>query len=490
MKKVKLLPVSLVFLLMATQLLKARTTSTEPKALHVGAAKSKITPPIGSIMGNSYGMTVAKGVHDDLYARTLVFEQGGVKAAFIALDLISIPHEIIVKTRALIERSTGIPATNIIMAAIHAHAGPQLNPLFWKAIGGLPEQKSQQYHHDLPEMITKSVQLAEAELQPARLSVGTIQENTVNFNRRFFMDDGTFRTNPGRMNPKIVRPAGPVDPDISLVYFESLDSMPIALLVNFALHPAIVGGDQFSADFPGVVCEQLAKVKGEEMVTVYTNGTSGNINHIDVTKPNQLEGFEESRRIGSILAGKVLEKLPSLRPIEVGNLQVGGNIVGIPVPAVQANEVKWARDIFTRLNPDSSPFSDIVKAWRLLDLFELEGGDKARHASTTTIPLIKGSRELQSQVQAITLGNELALVGFPGDSFVELGLAIKQNSPFPFTVVSEQSGNGTISYVPNRKAFPEGGYEVESARFSPGGAEKLVDASVQMLIELFPNKIK
>jgi hypothetical protein len=60
----------------------------------------------------------------------------------------------------------------------------------------------------------------------------------------------------------------------------------------------------------------------------------------------------------------------------------------------------------------------------------------------------------------LTLGDELALVGFPGDAFDELGLNIKLNSPFPFTIVNEQSGNGTLSYVPNRKAFPEGAYEV------------------------------
>ncbi len=489
MKKIKLLLVSLVFLLMAAPLLKAQTRSNESETLQVGAAKNKITAPVGSIMGNSYGMTIAKGVHDDLYARTLVFNQKGVKAAFIAVDLISIPHEIIMKTRELIAQTTGIPANNIIMAAIHAHAGPQLNPLFWEAIGGLPKKKSQAYHKSLPGMIAKSVQVAESKLQPARLSVGTVQEKTVNFNRRFFMDDGTFRTNPGRMNPKIVRPSGTVDPDISMVYVESLDAKPLALLVNFALHPAIVGGDHFSADFPGVVCEQLAKVKGEEMVTVYTNGTSGNVNHIDVAQQDQLEGFEESRRVGTILAGKVLGALPSLRPIAVDQLQVRGETVEIPVPVVKDEEVKWAQEVFAQLGKQASPpFSDIVKAWRLLDIFEPKWDLQARHASTTTIPMVKNRRALESEVQAIALGNELALVGFPGDSFVELGLTIKQNSPFPFTVVSEQSGNGTISYMPNRKAFPEGGYEVESARFSPGGAEKLVDATVQALIKLFPYK--
>jgi hypothetical protein len=83
------------------------------------------------------------------------------------------------------------------------------------------------------------------------------------------------------------------------------------------------------------------------------------------------------------------------------------------------------------------------------------------------------------------MGDDLAWVGMPGDAFVELGLAVKQNSPFRQTVVSEQSGSGAISYVPNRKAFPEGAYEVISARFAAGGGEILSEAAIKLLIEMF-----
>jgi hypothetical protein len=88
-------------------------------------------------------------------------------------------------------------------------------------------------------------------------------------------------------------------------------------------------------------------------------------------------------------------------------------------------------------------------------------------------------------VQAITLGDDLAWAGMPGDAFVELGLAIKQNSPFRQTIVSEQPGSGAISYVPNRKAFPEGAYEVISAPFAPGGGELLSEAAIKLLIEIY-----
>ena len=116
---------------------------------------------------------------------------------------------------------------------------------------------------------------------------------------------------------------------------------------------------------------------------------------------------------------------------------------------------------------DPPVFHDVVRAWKVLDVAALDGGP------------------LNTEVQAITMGDGLAWVGMPGDAFVELGLAVKQNSPYLLTVVSEQSGSGSISYVPNRKAFPEGAYEVISARFQPGGGELLAEAAIQLLIDMY-----
>ena len=171
-----------------------------------------------------------------------------------------------------------------------------MNPLFWEAVGGLPKQKSEAYVKALPEMIVESVLLADDKLQAVRVSTGTVQEHGVNHNRRFLMKDGTFRMNPGRLNPNNVRSAGPVDPDLSVIKFESLDAKPVAILANFALHVAVVGGNCFTADFPAKVSELVTQAQGEEVVTIFTNGTSGNINHIDVMQSDQLNAYEESAR--------------------------------------------------------------------------------------------------------------------------------------------------------------------------------------------------
>ena len=81
------------------------------------------------------------------------------------------------------------------------------------------------------------------------------------------------------------------------------------------------------------------------------------------------------------------------------------------------------------------------------------------------------------EVQVITLGQQLALVSLPGEVFVELGLSIKQASPFAYTMIAELA-NGSIGYIPNKPAYAEGNYEVVSARCAEGAGELLVTAAV------------
>jgi hypothetical protein len=77
----------------------------------------------------------------------------------------------------------------------------------------------------------------------------------------------------------------------------------------------------------------------------------------------------------------------------------------------------------------------------------------------------------------------VAIVGLPGEIFVELGLAIKRASPFATTLVVELC-NDDPAYVPTRKAFSEGSYETVNSLVAPGGGEMLVETAVRLLQEL------
>lgn len=85
------------------------------------------------------------------------------------------------------------------------------------------------------------------------------------------------------------------------------------------------------------------------------------------------------------------------------------------------------------------------------------------------------------------MGKDLAFVALPGEIFVEHGKAIKLASPFRYTVIVELA-NGSLGYVPDRRAYPQGAYEVISSRVASGSGEAMAQAAVDMLIAAYRSR--
>ncbi len=86
-------------------------------------------------------------------------------------------------------------------------------------------------------------------------------------------------------------------------------------------------------------------------------------------------------------------------------------------------------------------------------------------------------------MQVFRISDEVAVVGLPGEVFVDIGLAIKKASPFPTTLVIELCQDDP-AYIPTQKAFAEGSYETVNSRIAPGGGEKMTEAAIRLLKEL------
>jgi neutral ceramidase len=436
--------------------------------LLVGASAVKITPPVGSAMAGYFHNRGAEAVHDDLYAKSLVIEKDGVRAALVVCDLISIPRDVTEQVRAIVARDPGIRGSNVMISATHAHTGPVMasEADAYNLPAGMRKIASE-YSQSLPGKIVESIRMATKNMQSARISAAAGTENTLAFNRRFFMKDGTVGWNPGKKNPAILRPTGPVDPEVPVVYFESNEGRPVATYVNFTMHLDTVGGLEFSADYPYTLARLLAAVKGPEMVTIFSIGTAGNINHIDVGDPGPQSGHYEAARIGTVLAAEVLKTCRHLQPVAADRIQGKNEVIKLPLPSVTPADVQWAREIRAKFGkPDAAPFMDQVRADKFMAVSARQG------------------KPIEAEVQVIALGNQLAWVGLPGEVFVELGLAIKRASPYPLTIVAELA-NDDIGYVPNREAYPQGAYEPVSARVAQGSGEMLVDTAVRLLTDLF-----
>jgi hypothetical protein len=443
--------------------------------VRVGASAVVISPPLGVAMAGYYSERGATDVHDDLYAKALVLESGGTKAALVALDLISTSRHFVEDARRQIEESTGIPAGHVMISASHTHTGPILarTSVRYDAQGAQNE-RAVEFMSRLPGLIAQSVKDANGKLTPVKVSAAKGNVDGLGFNRRFFLRDGSVGWNPGKLNPNIVRPAGPTDPELPVVLFEGARNKPVAIYSNFAIHLDTVGGSEISADAPGTLAKLVTAATDPDVISVYTTGCCGDINHIDVSRRTPQKGHAEAARIGTVLAAEVLRSLEAPRPVNLGSLRVKSQMVKLPLPKIEPGDLEAARAIAERVRKREMPapkFMEQVNAFKVIDVAGREGQPQ------------------EVEVQVVTLGDELAWVSLPGEIFVELGLTIKQGSPFRQTMIAELA-NGSIGYIPNRVAYPQGNYEVVSARCAEGSGEMLVDAALAMLRELYREAVK
>jgi neutral ceramidase len=436
--------------------------------LQVGVASVDITPPLGAPMAGYYHERGADGVLDPLFSKAMVIERDGTRMAFIALDIICVTQEITTQARAKIEEQTGIPSDYVMISATHAHTGPELVRRSRRVddMGG-QNKLALEFKQNLPDRIAETVHQANENLQPAELKIASGHCEDLAYNRRYFMRDGTVGWNPGKLNPNIVMPAGPIDPEVGILYAEQPGANgpteSIATFLNFAMHPDTTGGSKFSADWPGAMARVLASYHGQHHVTLVGNGACGNINNYDFFWKWPNNGPGEQNRIGAILGASVFQAYKDLKPIGDGPIRARSEIVEFALPEISSDDVDAARKAVSATKDDrGANFMTLVRSYRVLDVAGRKG------------------KPHRVEVQVIAIGDDVAWVSLPGEVFVELGLAIKQRSPYPLTFCVELA-NDNIGYIPDRRSYAEGNYEPESARCDVGSGEKLVEAAVRLL---------
>jgi hypothetical protein len=161
-----------------------------------------------------------------------------------------------------------------------------------------------------------------------------------------------------------------------------------------------------------------------------------------------------------------LQAATALRPVSEPALAVRSNVLHVPMQQYDENQLAWAKKNIFQVGQRTLSCLEQVEACKILDC-QLRG-------SKETWPL---------EVQVIRFNNDVALVAIPGEVFVELGLWIKQYSPFRHTLVMELC-NDNPAYIPTRKAFAEGSYETINSRIQAGGGELMAAEALRLLREL------
>ena len=422
--------------------------------LFVGAAEVDITPPVGTKLCGALEPRTSIGVDDPLTFKAVVLESGGVKLAYVLADLIVLGREIGDAAVALASSRTGIPPANIVWAASHTHTGPYTLPLF-----GDDHVIDRKWLASLPEKFAQAVEAAHKSRRPARLSRERGYCSKMIHNRRLKFKDGreinTWLLHQGEAEVQCLGTAAPVDPEVGIVCFDDEHGAPIAILWHFSLHANANFGPRFSADYPGVVAGRLRERFGAGVVPIFVPGAEADINPL-----------EKYRQVGDELATVIIERLNKRQPGQ-GGTKLGALKAELAVPYrdLTVDQEKRIRD--SQWSPNCQ---EVFRK-------ELELMRKA------------GVREDRTLIQAWRIG-EIGFASLPGELFLEWGLKIKAESPFPWTFPVELGGD-YLGYLVTRQAWQAGGYEsliCRSARPSVEGVALMVDKALELLDRLWKGR--
>ena len=171
--------------------------------LKAGAARTNITPNLGTHLVGYFNDRIAEGIHDDLYCRAIVLGDGDTTLGLVTCDLVAIPAPVVEAAKERILGQTGIRPEHVLISATHTHTGPS-------AVGALGTPDEPEYAKSLIPKIADAVRMATLAMVPAEAAwtTGNCEEEV--HNRRWHMKDGTVKMNPGYQNPDAIRPAQPI----------------------------------------------------------------------------------------------------------------------------------------------------------------------------------------------------------------------------------------------------------------------------------------
>jgi len=417
--------------------------------LKAGASTVDITPPLGYPMwGYSDREGVSERVHDPLYAKALVLDDGKQKLAIVGLDLGRTPGgQGLDYIRARVQKNSGI--NNLLIVASHTHQGPVIERRDWPS-----EEKP--WVAAMEANIAAAIEQANARLEEARIAAdhGTVY---IGHNRRVVRKDGSVLML-WRNEERI--PTKPVDPDVGIIRVDDTSGKPIAILVSYTCHPVVLGPDNLniSADYPGVMMDMVERELGG--TCIFLQGAAGDTNPYMDKTPLDENGLEAMRKAGDELAHEVL--------------RVARGITTKPCPNAA---IQFREDEF-----DFEPRWDLERTEALQPLYEAYG-------KQVVDAYISRFRDLTCTVPTAVINEELAFVGMPGEIFVDFQLDLKSRSPIKDTFLLGYC-NGYLAYFPTIQAAAEGGYGAGSQTFVEVGAgERMVDRAVINLYT-FAGKLK
>jgi len=433
-------------------------------ALKGGCSKVNITPPVGVwLSGYASRDKPSDDIHDDLYARALVLDNGSNAVAIISVDLLWVPPQITSEVRAIVEDKTGIPQQNVLISSTHTHFGPRIFSRTKLGPENAHDMIDASYIRTLVKKMANCVFIAHKNMQDVTLGAARGRLPEVVYNRRTRTSDGSvemsFTLPPEVIATRRIRQGpdgstrvtftlppeepeltfGPIDPEAWVLRVDDSDGRLVGSLINFACHAVSGSGfvDWFysiSADFPGQTTRLVEQAEGG--ICLFTPGTCGNIVPLKRGKKARFE-------IGKAIAGEAIRRLQF-------------------VPTTDEIEIEaMTTEVTMPLKQDLSPD-------RIMD-----AGEDKKHLTT--------------EFQLLRLG-DVYILGLPGEVLVEIGLEIKKKAGLQKLLIIALA-NDPIGYVCHSEAYDEGGYESETGtNLAKGAGEIMVKQALDLISRIKSGK--
>ena len=431
--------------------------------LTAGAAQVDVSPRASQFLfGYPHVERYSTGIHDPLWSSALYLSDGRTRLLFIGNDVIFVGKGTVERVRRRIREATGVPEEAVMITATHTHSGPAtvdyVNSSADEAVPLVDPVYLELLENGMVEAAGEAVRRA----RPAAAGFAAADAAGVGTNRR--------------------DPSGPSDPEVPvLMVREAGSGKPMAGMLVCSMHPTVLHEDSrlVSGDFPGLARIGLQRdLLGGRTPVIYHTGPAGNQSPRHAVRTNT---FEEAERLGGLLAESVLE-------------------------AVNGVEYRSSLSLSCRSRDVDLPrrvFPDVAEARRGLEaarekLDRLRRGGASRQACRTAECDWFGAEEIVVLAQAAERGRldpfyasclpaEIQIsrlgpwtyVGWPGELFVEYGLAVKRR--FADTYVISLANGDLQGYVVTEEAAREGGYEASNALFGPQAGEVLVRETLSEL---------
>lgn len=421
-------------------------------------ACSDITPAIGMEMPGGFSPRISEGVGMPLQARATALENHESRLIIIAVDAVSLHFDTVNAIKRQISERTGVAPRRVAVVASHTHSGGPANAV-------LGTDANEDYLQQLIAGAVNAGITAWQQRQPATLSSGSQECPGWAFNRRWLGKDGKHHTNPGKCNPNMLHPCGPVDPEVSVVAIHDQKQKLLGVIGNFNCHTTVLWENRFSPDYCGYWEKHLQSAHGQQAVLVFLNGACGDINQVDFSVDSPREGgIDHAEKMGAALAKATDQALAGKQSDPDPILGWAGADVAIDFRPLSAEQQAADQAL---VDSADAPWNSAK--WQARDRLLLAAELQDRSSS------------IQCPVDVYRLG-DIAIAGAPWQPFCAFGLELKAVAPGQVMVA--MLCNGNIGYVPTEEAFIGGGYEpthCRGSRHTPDTGGKISRVSQKLL---------